>query len=121
MTLLQQATTHGGVTIPWTRALCYGQPIDRWFASIVQPRESEGFAQIERVNADWWLIVFPALSVQRHPQLKTKRARYANPKSAKKHFEAWARMNWSKIEHIVCLRTNQATPSYEKGRTHTYT
>jgi hypothetical protein len=67
MTQAQQPTTNGRVTVRWTRALCYGQPIDRWFASVVHPRESEGFAQIERVNGTWWLIVFPPLSVQRYP------------------------------------------------------
>jgi hypothetical protein len=46
------------------------------------------FAQIERVERELWLIAFPPWSVQRHPQLKTKKGRYANPKTAKKHFEA---------------------------------
>jgi hypothetical protein len=107
VTTAQRAKVYEGVTVRWTRAICYGQPIDRWFASVVRPRESEGFAQIERVNGDWWLVVFPPSSVQRHPQLTTKKVRYAHPRSAKKHFEAWVRVNWPQIEHIVCLRTDQ--------------
>jgi hypothetical protein len=86
------------VTVRWTRAIGHGQPIDRWFASVSQPRETEGFAQIERVDGEWWLIVFPAWSVQRHPCLKTQKLRYLHPKTAKRHFEAWARVKWPVIE-----------------------
>jgi hypothetical protein len=107
VTVAQRAKAYEVVTVRWTRALCYGQPIDRWFASVVHPRESEGFAQIERVNGDWWLIVFPAWSVQRHPGLKTQNVRYLHPKTAKRHFQAWASVNWPKLEHVVCLRADK--------------
>lgn len=86
------------VTVRWTRAIGYGQPIDRWFARVGQPQETEGFAQIERVDGEWWLIVFPAWSVKGHPGLKTQKVRYLHAKTAKRHFEAWARVNWLAIE-----------------------
>jgi hypothetical protein len=98
VTPAQQAVPHAGVTVRWTRAIGHGQPIDRWFASVVQPQETEGFAQIERVDGEWWLIVFPPWSVQRHPGLKTQKVRYLHPKTAKRHFEAWARVNWLVID-----------------------
>ena len=49
---------HEGVTVRRSHAVCQGQPIDRWYASVVQPQETEGFAQIERVDGEWWLVVF---------------------------------------------------------------
>jgi hypothetical protein len=95
------------VTVRWTRAICHGQPIDRWFASVDQPRKTEGFAQIERVDREWWLTVFPPWSAQRRPGLKTQKLRYVRPKTAKKHLEAWASANWRRLEHLVCLRADR--------------
>jgi hypothetical protein len=95
------------VTVRWTRAIGYGQPIDRWFARVSWPRETEGFAQIERVDGEWWLIVFPPWSAQRRPGLKIQKVRYVRPKTAKKHLEAWACANWPRLEHLVCLRADK--------------
>ncbi|MBB6187546.1 hypothetical protein [Rhodanobacter sp. MP7CTX1] len=105
-----RATPHERVMVRWTRAIGYGQPIDRWFASVCQPRETEGFAQIERVDGEWWLIVFPPWSAQRRPGLRTKKVRYVHPKTAKKHLEAWARVNWPMLERLVSLRADEKAP-----------
>jgi len=86
------------IQVTWTRASGTGQPIDRWFASVKRPTHTESFAKVERIDGQWWLIVYPKFLLRHRPGLREHRIRYRYARTAKKHLEAWARANWPTIE-----------------------
>ena len=83
------------VQIRWTRA---GPTLERWFVAVSLPTVTESFAQIERIDGRWWLILFTPSARRRHPELREQRIAYRSPRLAKKHLEAWVRANWPAIE-----------------------
>lgn len=101
------------VKVRWTRATGYGLPVERWFASVEHPTFTGGFAQVERIDGQWWLILFPKLTTRQHPNLKEQRIAYRSAGTAKKHLEAWVRANWSSIER----RFGLYKPPPDKGGT----
>ena len=54
----REAKVHDDVTVKWTRATGNGPPIERWFAGVALPTYTEAFAQVERIDGRWWLILF---------------------------------------------------------------
>ncbi|WP_216844784.1 hypothetical protein [Rhodanobacter sp. L36] len=69
------------------------------------PTYTMGFAQVEYVDGQWWLIVFTMACRRAHPELKEQRIPYASPRTAKKHLEAWVRANWPMIKRRFGLYT----------------
>lgn len=98
------------VHVRWTRAIAHGKPIDRWFAGLDSPRLTGAFAQVERIDGQWWLVVFPKWSIRRHPDLTTQRVLYPSAGTAKRHLEAWAAANLSAITRRWSLRTDNIEP-----------
>lgn len=82
------------VTVIWSRA----GDRERWFATVRQPTICESFAKVERIDGQWWLIVYPRLLLRHRPALREHRILYRSPKTAKKHLEAWVRSCWPTIE-----------------------
>lgn len=95
------------IAIHWDRAIAQGVAIDRWFASVVEPVKTFAFAQIERApDGGWLLIVFPPWTLRDHPEAKTRTARYQFGRTAKKHLETWARVNWPQLSKGWRMRTD---------------
>jgi hypothetical protein len=94
------------VHVAWSRAIGHGKPLDRWFASVDSPRLTSAFAQVERIDGKWWLILFPAWSIRHRTDLKTQKIPYRSAVTAKRHLEAWVSANWPTIERRWCLRTD---------------
>lgn len=83
------------VQFRWTRA---DPALDRWFAAVTLPTFTESFAQVERIDGQWWLILFTPSARRRHPELREQRIPYRSPAQAKRHLERWIRANWPTIE-----------------------
>ena len=81
------------IQVRWNRA----GDLERWFAGVERPTFTESFATIERVDGQWWLIIYPKAALRHRPGLREHRIRYHSARSAKKHLEAWARANWPVI------------------------
>lgn len=86
------------VQVKWSQANANGPPIERWFASVDRPTFTSSFATIERVDGQWWLILYPRWSVRHHPGLREHRIPYRTARTAKKHLEAWVRACWPQIQ-----------------------
>jgi hypothetical protein len=99
------------VHILWRRAMAHGKPIDRCFASVDSPRYTSSFAQVECVDGQWWLVLFPAWSIRQRPDLKTQKLPYRTPAAAKRQLEAWVTANWPAIERRWSLRTDNLPPA----------
>ena len=82
------------VKIRWSRA----GDLFRWFAAVDQPTHTESFAKVERIDGQWWLILYPKWTLRHHPGLSEHRILYRSPRAAKKHLEAWVRACWPTIE-----------------------
>ena len=82
----------------WARATGNGPPKERWFARVDLRTFTQGFAQVERIDGQWWLILFPKLSMRQHPELREQRIPYHSPALAKEHLEKWIRATWPGVE-----------------------
>jgi hypothetical protein len=100
-----------GVHVHWQRAIGQGLPLDRWFASLDSPKFTCSFAQVERVDGRWWLILFPKWSIQHHSELRTQKISYRSAVTAKRHLEAWAAAHGPAITRRWSLRSDNIQPT----------
>jgi hypothetical protein len=82
------------VKVKWVRA----GDLERWFASVERPTFTDSFARVERIEGQWWLILYPKWSTRYRPGLREQRIPYRRGRTAKKHLEAWVRASWPAIE-----------------------
>ncbi len=86
------------IEVKWSVATGHGPPVERWFAKVERPTFTDSFAQVERVDGQWWLIVHPKWSIRHRPGLREQRIRYKSARLAKRHLVAWLRTNWPTVE-----------------------
>lgn len=86
------------VQVRWTKATGNGPPVERWFAGVDRPTHTSSFAHVERIDGQWWLVLFPKWSIRHLPDIREQRIAYRSARTAKKHLEAWVCANWPTIE-----------------------
>lgn len=65
-----------------------------WHAKLVAPVKSITFAHVSRKITGQWYLAMEPRGWDGHPRWLID---YPNPHIAKKHAEAWARVNWKRI------------------------